>query len=95
LIKLRKNRDCRFYGGRVLAEDLDFDSNPPDKIIILNNKDLLASIDGYQLNDGRKDRKEKRIRLNYPLKYQRDLLKDTAELKIFNAFYNLPLSVQT
>jgi hypothetical protein len=94
LYRIKKNRGYRFYGGRVISEDLDFDPNTPDNIIILNNKHLLASIDGYELNDGRKNRKDKRIRLNYPLATQRKLLKGTPELKIFNAFYNLPLSVQ-
>jgi hypothetical protein len=94
LDRIKKNRGHRFYGGRVLVEDLDFNPNSPNNIIILNNKDLLASIDGYELNDGRKNRKDKRIRLNYPLATQRKLLKGTPELKIFNAFYNLPLSEQ-
>jgi hypothetical protein len=73
---------------------LDFDPNTPDNIIIFNNEDFLASFEGYELNDGRKNRKDKRIRLNYPLASQRKLLKDTPELRAFNAFYNLPLSVQ-
>jgi hypothetical protein len=41
----------------VIAEDLDFHPNTPDNIIILNNKDLHASIDGLELNNGKKDRK--------------------------------------
>jgi hypothetical protein len=94
LDRIKKNRGRRFHRGRVLTEDLDFNPNTPDNIIILNSKDLLASIDGYELNDGRKNRKDKRIRLNYPLATQRKLLKGTPELKIFNVFYNLPLSVQ-
>jgi hypothetical protein len=60
LDRIKKNRGHRFYGGRVLAEYLDFDANTPDNIIILNNKDLLASIDGYEFNDGRKYRKQKK-----------------------------------
>jgi hypothetical protein len=73
---------------------LDSDPNTPDNIVILNNKDLLDSIDGYELNDGKKHRKQKRIRLNYPFKYQRDELRGTTELKAFNTYYNLPLSIQ-
>jgi hypothetical protein len=94
LDRIKKNRGYIFYGGRVLAEDLDFDPNTFNNIIILNNKDLPAAVDGYELNGGKKDRKNKRIRTNYLFKYQRDTLKGTPELKAFNAFYNLPLSVQ-
>jgi hypothetical protein len=47
LDRIKKNRGHRFHGGRVLAEDLDFDLNIADNIIILNNKNLLASIVGY------------------------------------------------
>jgi hypothetical protein len=94
LDRIKKNRGHRFYGGRVVAEDLDFDPRTDDNILILNNKDLPAAIDGYEYNDGKKDRKNKRIRINYPFKYQRDALKGTPELRAFNVFYNLPLSVQ-
>jgi hypothetical protein len=70
LDRIKNNRGHRFYGGKVYAEDFGFDPNTPDNIVNVNNKDLLASIDGYELNDGIKNRKDKRIRLNYSFKYQ-------------------------
>jgi hypothetical protein len=51
LDRIKDNRNHRFHGGRVIAEELDLDRNTPDNIIILNTKDLLASIDEYELND--------------------------------------------
>jgi hypothetical protein len=75
LDRIKKNRGHRFYGGRVIVEDLDLDPRTADNIVILNNKDLLAVVDGYELNDGRKNRKDKRIRTKNPFKYQRYVLK--------------------
>jgi hypothetical protein len=86
LDRIKNNRYHRLYGGRVLTEDLNLDPRTADNIVILNNKDLLAAIDWYELNSGKNDGKQKRLRLNYPLATQRKLLKRTPELKIFNAF---------
>jgi hypothetical protein len=32
LDRIKNNRGYRFYGGRVIAEDLDFGPNTPDNI---------------------------------------------------------------
>jgi hypothetical protein len=91
--RINNNRGHRLYGGKVFAEDLDYDFNILNNIIILNNKDLLAFIDGSKLNYRKKNLNHTPRRLNYPFKYHRDALRGTAELKAFNAYYNLPLSL--
>jgi hypothetical protein len=44
LNRIKNNKAHRFYGGRVIMEDLNLDPNTSDNIVILNNKDLLASM---------------------------------------------------